>query len=73
MIVASNAFDRFIAGLRIFGALVAGAVLMAGTTTTLSGSRSAACGSSAGKAAGLPTIVTQHQSGMTFPRIVIPL
>lgn len=60
MIVASNAFDRFIAGLRIFGALVAGAVLIAGTTTTLTTSRSAGCGSDAGKAAGLRAIATQH-------------
>ena len=60
MIVASNAFDRFIASLRIFRTLVAGAVLIAGMTTVLSGLRSAGCGSNAGKAAGLSTAVTQH-------------
>jgi hypothetical protein len=60
MIVASNAFDRFIASLRIFGTLVAGAVLIAGMTTALTTSRSASCGSNAGKAAGLSTTVTQH-------------
>jgi hypothetical protein len=61
MIVASNAFDRLIASLRIFGTLVVGAVLIAGMTTALSGPRSAGCGSNAGKAAGLSAVVTQHQ------------
>ena len=60
MIVASNAFDRFIASLRIFGTLVAGAVLIAGMITALTTSRSASCGSNAGQAAGLSTTVTQH-------------
>ena len=60
MIVASNTFDRFIASLRIFGTLVAGAVLIAGMTTALTTSLSAGCGSNAGKTAGLSTIVTQH-------------
>jgi hypothetical protein len=60
MIVASNAFDRFIASLRIFGTLVAGAVVIAGMTMALTTSRSAGCGSNAGKAAALSTIVTHH-------------
>ncbi len=60
MIVASNAFDRFIASLRIFGTLVVGAVLIAGMTTALTASRSAGCGSNAGKAAGLSAVVTQY-------------
>ena len=60
MIVASNAFDRFMASLRIFGTLVAGAVLIAGMTTALTTSRSIGCGSNAGTAAGPSPIVTQH-------------
>jgi hypothetical protein len=60
MIVASNTFDRLIGSLRIFGTLVAGAVLIAGMTTALTASRSAGCASNAGKAAGLSTMVTQH-------------
>ena len=61
MIVASNTFDRFIASLRIFAALIAGAVLIAGMTAALAGWQAAGCGSNAGKAAGLSPIVTQHQ------------
>jgi hypothetical protein len=61
MIVASNTFDRFIASLRIFGTLVAGAVLIAGMTTALAGWRAAGCGGNAGTAAGLSPIVTQYQ------------
>jgi hypothetical protein len=60
MIVASSTFDRLIGSLRIFGTLVAGAVLMAGMTTALTASRSAGCGINAGKAAGPSAIATQH-------------
>jgi hypothetical protein len=61
MIVASNAIDRFVASLRIFGTLIASAVLIAGMNTALTGSRStASCGPGAVKAPGPSTVITQH-------------
>jgi hypothetical protein len=42
MILPDNAFVRFAASLRIFGTLVAGAVLIAGMNTALTGPRYAA-------------------------------
>jgi sugar phosphate permease len=42
MILPENAFVRFAASLRIFGTLVAGAVLIAGMNTALTGPRTAA-------------------------------
>jgi hypothetical protein len=42
MIFPDNAFVRFAASLRIFGTLVAGAILIAGMNTALTGPRSAA-------------------------------
>jgi hypothetical protein len=61
MIVADTAFDRFIACLRIFGMLAAGAVLMAGMNAALTPSRSAAgCESDAGKGRSPSAIVSQY-------------
>jgi len=42
MILPDNAFVRFAASLRIFGTLVAGAILIAGMNTALTGPRYAA-------------------------------
>jgi hypothetical protein len=42
MILPDNAFVRFASSLRIFGTLVAGAVLIAGMNTALTSPRSAA-------------------------------
>jgi hypothetical protein len=39
MILPDNAFVRFAASLRIFGTLVAGAILVAGMNTALTGPR----------------------------------
>jgi hypothetical protein len=61
MIVASNTFDRFIASLRIFGTLVAGAVLIAGMNTALTPARSAAaCGGTATEAPAATAAAARH-------------
>jgi hypothetical protein len=55
MIVVDNTFDRFVASLRIFGTLVAGAVLIAGMNTALTSARAT---NSCGNAAAAPAAAT---------------
>jgi len=61
MIIVNNAFDRFVASLLIFGTLVAGAVLIAGMNTALSGSRSTtSCGGNAAEASAHTAAAARH-------------
>jgi hypothetical protein len=54
MILPGNAFVRFAASLRIFAMLLAGAILIAGASTAMTGPRAAASCDSPGNANAAP-------------------